>query len=275
MKKLINLLDSEDINDVVAYTKFQHTIWTDEPYIEEYASRDEVKHAASWSGPNFNYKFNKLGFRFNDICESSDIGAYGCSFTMGLGLPEEYLWHKLLEKNLQLTSLNFGVPGASCKTIFDLFLITTKHIKIKHAIFLLPSYNRMQIAVSNLFKDRNFFNHCSLLPNNENEFAKVHGLDALMLFKYIPDEELIKVFKNDIYLIDYIAKHRNIKIYFSSWDTETYNLINRLSFKNSVILPPWRSQSQQQAIEDLARDKKHPGPIHHEQWARLIIDYIK
>jgi len=271
---LVNLLDSESLDDVTGYTKTEHVIWTDEPYRIDFASREEIKHASTWEGPNFDYYFNKLGFRFSDdIPNSIDMGAFGCSFTAGLGLPDNYLWHNLLASELQLTSLNFGVSGASCKSIADLFLITSKHIQMKHAVFLLPSYNRMQIGIKHIKRD--MMTNLSLVPGLQSELTHNYGVDVEMLYKYVPNEEQIKTFKNDIYLVDYIAKNRNIKVYFSSWDRETYNLFNNLKLKNSIVLPLWSSESKEQAESDLARDKKHPGPIHHKQWADIVMEFIK
>jgi hypothetical protein len=117
--------------------------------------------------------------------------------------------------------------------------------------------------------------HLSLIPGLKSELSFSYGVDVEMLYKYIPDDEQIKTFKNDMYLIDYVAKHRNIKVYFSSWDGVTYNLLNQLKFKNSTILPLWSSKSKEQADSDLARDKKHPGPIHHKQWADVVVEFIK
>lgn len=276
MNKLVNLLDSDTLEDVVGYTKFRHVVWTDNPYTEDYASMDDIKYAGDWTGPAFTYDYNKYGFRAtNDIPESIDIGAYGCSFTMGVGMPQEYLWHHILGKKLNLTSMNFGIAGSSCKTAIDLFLITSNNIKIKHAIFLLPTYQRMQVAGDSLYKDRNFYNHYSLIPTTDNEFAKLGGIDAKMLFKYTPDSELIKTLKNDLHLLDYVSKTKGQKIYLASWCADTYDLIKRCNLKNVIILPLWQSLSQEQAESDLARDKKHPGIIHHTQWASMVQEYIK
>jgi hypothetical protein len=276
MNKLVNLLDSDTLDDVIGYTKFRHVVWTDSPYTEDYASINDMKYAEFWTGPSFNYNFNRFGFRTtNDIPASIDIGAYGCSFTMGVGLPEDWLWHKILAKNLNSTSLNFGIPGSSCKTACDLFLITSNNIQIKHAIILLPTYQRMQIASENIVNKRNFYNHYSLLPTTPNEFARVAGIDAEMLFKYTPDAELIKLLKNDIYLVDYVARTKNMKVYMSSWCSETYNIIKNCKLKNIVVLPLWQSENKEQADRDLARDKMHPGLEHHTQWANLIQEYIK
>lgn len=274
MIQLVNLLDSESLDDVIGYTKTEHLKWTDESYRVDFASRGEIEHACTWQGPNFDYYFNKLGFRFSDdIPDSIDMGAFGCSFTAGLGLPDSYLWHNVLATELKLTSLNFGVSGASAKSISELFLITSKHIQMKHAVFLLPSYNRMQIGIKHMKKD--MLTHLSLIPGLKSELSYSYGVDVEMLYKYIPNDEQIKTFKNDMYLIDYVAKNRNVKLYLSSWDAETYNLLKSLKLKNSIILPLWASESKEQAESDLARDKKHPGPIHHKQWVNAAKEFFK
>ena len=274
MMQLVNLLDSESLDDVTGYTKTEHLTWTDEPYRIDFASRGEIEHASTWQGPNFDYYFNKFGFRFPDeIPDSIEIGAFGCSFTAGLGLPDNNLWHSLLASELQLTSLNFGVSGASCKSIADLFLITSKHIQMKHAVFLLPSYNRMQIGIKHMKRD--MLTNLSLVPGLKSELSYSYGLDVEMLYKYVPNDDQIKTFKNDMYLVDYVAKNRNIKVYFSSWDRETHALLNKLTLKNSIVLPLWSSESKEQADSDLARDRKHPGPIHHKQWVNSVREFIK
>ncbi len=60
MIQLVNLLDSESLEDVTGYTKTEHLTWTDEPYRIDFASRGEIEHASTWEGPNFDYYFNKL-----------------------------------------------------------------------------------------------------------------------------------------------------------------------------------------------------------------------
>jgi len=270
MIPLNNLLDSESLDEVVSYTKVEHKTLSNEPYKTDYASLEEIEHAGEWSGEHFDYYFNRYGFRFSDdIPNKIDIGAFGCSFTAGLGLPTYMLWHQLLSNN----SLNFGVSGASTKTVMDLFLITSKHIQMDKAVFLLPSYNRIQLACTHPTLNR--VSYLSLVPALQSKLALFHGVDCDGVFKNITDEEQVKLFKNDVYLVDHISKERGIKVYMSSWDSKTYEILQQLKVKNIVVLPAWCSTSKEQADTDLARDKKHPGPIHHQQWVDKIKELIK
>jgi len=270
MIPLNNLLDSQDFNDVVPYTKVEHKMLTVDAYTTDFASINDMKYAELWQGEQFNYSYNRYGFRHIDsIPESVDVGAFGCSFTAGLGLPEHMLWHKLLSTN----SYNFGVSGASAKSVFDLFLITSNHVKIKNAVFLLPSLDRVQIAATNPLLSR--ISYLSVLPTLKSELAFIHGVDSELVYKVLPEEELIKTFRNDAYLVDHIAKERGINLYMSTWDSLTYEILTQLKFKHCIVLPAWISESQEQADTDLARDRMHPGPIHHQQWVNKIKHFIK
>ena len=131
----------------------------------------------------------------------------------------------------------------------------------------------MQIGIKHMKRD--MLTNLSLVPGLKSELAYSYGLDVEMLYKYVPNDDQIKTFKNDMYLVDYVAKNRNIKVYFSSWDRETHALLNKLTLKNSIVLPLWSSESKEQADSDLARDKKHPGPIHHKQWVNSVREFIK
>lgn len=270
MIPLNNLLDSQDFSEVIPYTKVEHKTLSIDAYTTDFASFDDMKYAEYWQGEQFNYFYNRYGFRDIDVIpESIDIGAFGCSFTAGLGLPEHMLWHKLLGTS----SYNFGVSGASTKSVFDLFLITSKHVKMKNAIFLLPSLNRVQIAATNPLLSR--ISYLSIVPSHKSELALVHGVDSELVYKVLPEEEQIKNFRNDAYLVDHIAKERGINVYLSTWDSLTYEVLAQLKLTHCTVLPLWCSLSQEQAESDLARDRKHPGPIHHQQWVDKIKHLIK
>jgi len=277
MNSYINLFDSESLEDVAPYIRSGGAMDISkigQPQEFEYASYDDIKYAPDWEYPHFGYSINKYGFRTtNDIPKEIDIAAYGCSFTYGLGLPESMLYHTLLGNELNKSVINFGINGASIQSIVDVFLITSKHIKMKQAIFLLPSFDRCQIAMSDLITNQLFY--MSLIPNFIPTTAKEFGLNGDMIYKYVPDEERIKNFVNSMYLLDYISKIKDIKVYVSSWEEKTHDILKNLKFNNNIVLPRWESKSGEQAATDLARDKKHPGPVHHKQWVDIIKDFVK
>ena len=237
----------------------------------------EKKNKSLWPHNDFNYQISSLGFRASTYLKDSDIGAFGCSFTFGQGLPDDSLWPSLLSKSNGMTSYNFGQPATSIKSICDLFSIVTNVVQIKHAVFLLPPYQRLQISAKN--KQTRNIDLISLIPNYTSTLASNYDLDGREIYKSLPDEELLKIFKDSVYLIEFIAETKGIKTYYSSWDQETYKVLTYMNNK-LMLLPEWTSKVTHDGVveyidKDLARDMHHPGIKHHTHWVRQIKDFIK
>ena len=95
---------------------------TEEKYKQntENAVRREILKENGWyplhSTEQFNYTLNNYGFRTHEFPtqkEPDSIITLGCSLTMGIGIPNEYVWPVLLEKDLNRKVYNLGV-GARC-----------------------------------------------------------------------------------------------------------------------------------------------------------------
>ena len=94
-----------------------------------------------------------------------------------------------------------------------------------------------------------------------------------MLFKALPNEELYKIVKNEIYLAEYVANNRGIETYFGAWEEESANFLEIMNLKYGTKLPQWHTPAE--CVGDLARDQMHPGPKHQEYWFNNIKDIIK
>jgi hypothetical protein len=65
------------------------------------------------------YTFNAEGFRSREInVNNPGIAVFGCSFTTGVGLPLDKVYHYYIGKELNLPVDNFGVRGSSNSTSF-------------------------------------------------------------------------------------------------------------------------------------------------------------
>lgn len=267
----LNLLDSLSLDDVKHYMSKALLPYKNQVGIAEYKffGLGERENLNNWKYDEFNYRINEYGFRIDELLADCDIGAFGCSYTFGQGLPIEMLWCDILSKQLKMSCQNYGVPGASLPSVLDIFCIVTKHVKIKKAIILLPSYNRIQIAKHN---EKNELGILTCIPGNRSVYNQFFGLDEENIVRYIPDDEMIKQTKNSLYLAEYVAKSREIQLYVSSWDRNTYNLLENMNFTYLTLLPEWTSK--QDCINDKARDNRHPGPKHHRNFSEIIIPYI-
>ena len=268
----LNLLNSKSFDDIRRFTAINWTEIMKEGYVTDFFSHGDSLHSTKWMHPHFNYTINSHGCRGDEIPLETDLAAFGCSFTFGLGLPNYMLWHDMLAKKLNTQCVNFGQPACSIESIVDIFLIASKHVTIKKAIFLLPSINRLQIAKKH--PDCDLINYVNVMPDYSSGVNELFGVSSDKVYRAIPEEEIYKICKNQLYLLDYIAKERGIQVYISSWEEETYDFVKQLDVE-SIILPRWESPSLEFANADLARDLKHPGPKHHELFADKVIDYIK
>lgn len=265
----LNLLDSASLNDVKYYMTPNLLPKNAPDGIREYRyfGLEEEKHEQSFEP--FLYKINQYGFREERNEVIIDVGAFGCSFTFGQGLPAHKLWHQIIASDLNKTIYNFGIPGCSAQTVLDIFCIVSKHIKMKNALILLPPYNRFQIAKYN---SDNKLSLLSGIPGHTGLYNKALGVDESEVYKILPDEEFVKTFKNSIYQAEYLAKKRNIQIGISSWDRMTYDLLLNMKLSTAKLMPCW--QTPNELKKDLARDGRHPGIEHHKLHAINFMPFV-
>lgn len=229
-------------------------------------STQENHHKDKWQYEDFDYKFSSLGFRDNELPDDIDLAAFGCSYTFGLGIPVDKTWHKLLSSS----SYNFGQPGASTQSIADIFHIISNHIKINRAIFLLPNYMRDLMAI----ESRNKINLWSLMPMTSGMNPYIVDVIHESHYKHTPSSEFIRKMKDAVYLIEHTAKSKNIKLFFSSWDRTTYELLGGMNFTHATVIDEWTWPADTTGKKDLARDMLHPGMTHHKYWSEQIRNKI-
>jgi hypothetical protein len=269
----LNLLNSKSLDDVKRFSLLESGGVDSIAWTTEYWGNEDIKCADKWTYEQFNYAINDFGFRGDSLSEEIDLAAFGCSFTFGTGLPKGMLWHTLLARELDMSVMNFGLPARSIQSIVDMFLIISKHIKIKNAVFLMPSLTRLQFAKTH--PETKLINHLNTCVDYHSAINKIYGIDEGQIYRAVPDEEMYKICKNQIYVLEYIARERGVKVYLSSWEEETYNFIKQMNLESITVLPMWRSLSMDFANNDKARDMHHPGPAHHALWANKIKGYIQ
>lgn len=267
----LNVLDSDDIKEVTNYTvraTRPDLILKDgsiRRQVSTFSALEEA-HRYRWQHKDFDYKISELGFRDIDLINHINLAAFGCSYTFGTGLPEDTLWHKLLAKSKGYSTYNFGLPGASIKTISDVFCIVANNIKIDKAVVLFPTYMRTTIAAENMSNQS--VRLIGLLPQYKPPVLENYNINHDMFYKYIPDVEFIRKMKEDIYIMEHMAKKNDIQLYISSWDLPTYELLKTLKKNHMVLLEQWTTPENIQ--DDWARDIMHPGMAHHAHWVDKI-----
>jgi hypothetical protein len=190
------------------------------------------------------YKLNTLGYRSKEIKKVPVVFA-GCSITFGVGVPIDGVWSTIVGEELGVEYINLGVPGWSPQAIVDnLFKYFYKFGNPEIVFVTFPDYHRM-ILTSN----RSF---CRVEPHSEDDFL-VKVQDAVLPLtptysrkKYAkkpyqftdfitPEYALLQAFRSINSLITY-CKGANIKLVWSTWDSETNEIID-------IVKNTWNSES--------------------------------
>jgi len=84
------------------------------PCVQHYHAKDNAfkKFYKDYTGPDFNYNFNSLGFRSPELDKDNPaLASFGCSHTMGVGVPEASRFSYVFAKKLGLINYDFSVSG--------------------------------------------------------------------------------------------------------------------------------------------------------------------
>jgi hypothetical protein len=91
------------------------------------------------------YQFNSHGFRTAEFDQPVDIVCFGCSFTMGTGVPESDTWPSQLQKLSGMTLANLGHAGSSNDTAFRFANYYLNLLKPKYAVWQQTDNHRLEL----------------------------------------------------------------------------------------------------------------------------------
>lgn len=100
-----------------------------------------------WANKEITYKFNSLGYRmkeFSEIDYSNYIAIFGCSNTVGIGIPLEYTFADKISKKLNVDYVNSAIMGSSVDFQVQNFvqLMNSSVSKPKAVLFNWPDVTR-------------------------------------------------------------------------------------------------------------------------------------
>jgi len=196
---------------------------------------DELNEHGWIHHPQFTYKFNSHGFRSDEFSDEPSVLFLGCSHTIGIGMPAEDTWSRIVAKELNLKCFNLGIGASSNDTAFRLAHHYIPLLKPQLVIWLSTDLSRVELHTADervepcgpwtLDRGR-FFDHWLINPINSD-----------MLF-----------LKNTL-AIEYICKTNNIKLFHE----RVYNVMKQY---------------------DLARDLMHFGKKSNIACANTILEFL-
>jgi hypothetical protein len=248
------------LDDLFKLGNFPRERWNKNRVNDEHAiftwvgkNEDAIVKPGDWT-----YYINRYNFRDQWDLNSTklNVGFFGCSFTFGEGVKSEDTFAQIVSKECNLQLFNFGISGSSVHRTAKIFSAVTNLIDLEYAVFTLPQWHRQ------LYIDQEG-NTINLIPgwSHQNHEALNNKLIEI-------DEEyhIVQAVSFITWIYD-IAKLRNIKLIFSSWD-HPLNSLCKVMYPD-ITIDPFPNIDDKQA-----RDKLHPGPLSHKAHAEQIIKKI-
>ena len=207
------------------------------------------------------YHINKYGYRGKDWSFNKEsIAFFGCSFTFGIGVEKPVT--EYAEEILGIPCHNIGQPGASPLTILKTATAFNKFHPVKLAVITLPQVERLFWPS---FDQRySIWNYSNIIPHwIDDHNRKIHKY----AYKFFTFDTCVAYMYDYIQMAEMSAAANGTKILWSSWDTQTDEILGTL-LKDQTIIPSV-------SIIDRGSDGLHPGPRSVKNWANQICPRIK
>ena len=209
----------------------------------------------NWTIDSVSYKFNSHGYRSAEMIKSEKftIACFGCSTTLGIGVPVEETWPQLfLQKfkaktNKDAEVLNFAWSAVSSDFISRTMYSVLPVIEPDLVLILLPTMHRYELynddgSTTNAFPQNEYCRQFYEIYDNEywakNNFLKNFNFIEMMINRY------------------------NIPWIFSTWNPETRPLIE--THENYVLY-------KRNHRDTLARDGRHAAFLTFNDFSDLLL----
>jgi hypothetical protein len=193
-----------------------------------------------WVDHKIEYQYNAQGFRSREIdLTQPGFAVFGCSFTQGLGLPVDELYHERISKELSLPVDNFGVFGASNGLAFRL------------AHYWLPIIKPRFVILQTTFRERfEIINQYNVSTVMSPQFDEATTQEVFRDWWFTDANSIADKQRNEL-AIQQVCHQLDIPVL----------VIDVEDFRNPVL--------------GLSRDLTHPGPPSHHRVHAQIIDHLK
>jgi hypothetical protein len=198
---------------------------------EELFLKNKKKFGPSWQwydNSNFTYKMNKHGYRMNKELDEVDFDSYyaffGCSFTVGIGLPLEETFAYKISKKAGVDYINGAIGGTAPSfvqaNLIELFSKAPKLPKVviinwppiyrqmywyeNTPMFFIPEYQNMsslrglnpgnkfwsQIYIRTIMEESHIMNSFKIIRENVKLICKYANCKLFEVSTYLGDKEI-------------------------------------------------------------------------------------
>ena len=212
-----------------------------EPEHQEYFS------SKGWDQPGaITYKINRHGFRSEEFDPAAaSLVSLGCSYTIGIGLPEHATWSHLVSQAAGLKNYNLAWGGTSADTCFMQAQYWLPVLRPQLVVMVAPPKHRFDLISED-----------PTLPHNT----------------YMPSHELSYTTSadNDTFIKTWFLHDRNAELNNSRNRLAVQGLCASLGIACLTYdAHEWFAKSREEL--EYARDHMHAGPRGHQLLAERII----
>lgn len=193
--------------------------------------------------PYCNYSLNSLGYRSKEFIQNESLVIAGCSFSFGIGVPEEMIWGTQVAKHFGLSYSNLSIPGISpMQMVQNLFAYFKEYGNPEYLIVLSPDLFRLTLPsvpkklldkkhiAENYEKDFFPITTSHLYNKIENNSVAKYSKSPHIIDEIIPLEIPKWLNLKHLYLLEQYCNSNNIRLAWSFWDRISLNQI--ISFDN-------------------------------------------
>jgi len=175
------------------------------------------------------YSYNNYGFREDDFLNCADILIAGCSQTWGVGIPKEYRFSNVIQKNTTQLVHNISFPGNSVSATVRLIFAYIKQFGNPKSIYcMMPPFERFEVVPNIerfLLEDIHQAN-----PKHRDSFSPIlvstysEEYDKIQRAPFTPEHtinlESIHFWQaQSLLMLEQYCKATNINFAWSTWST--------------------------------------------------------
>jgi len=220
-----------------------------------------------WTEP-FTYTFNSLGFRSKEPVPGEEcVVTFGCSYTVGVGIPQEKRFGDIVARNLNLAHYDFAVEGADMIQVahnFSTFFDKEFHqLNPKHILILWPDIARFSWLGAD---DRNI----PLIVREVPATVDDNSWQGQFMAQWGNNVSIVYLMQC-IRFVEMLCRKYNIKL-LQQCVNNVFVGTNLDSWKYcpDALNPAWNNTM----YWDNSRDY-HFGPISHEKIANSFLKFTK
>jgi hypothetical protein len=200
------------------------------------------------------YSINSYGLRGKEINSEIDILAVGCSFTFGVGVPDNGTWSSFLEEKTNKNVLNFGFTGYSIPFLSKKIIeFCSNYSKPKKIYCLFPELFRMMFVVDpDNYNVKKINNNQSLFLQSFHPKIEINQKSE-MSFKFDTFDEFTKmnngtsphggIFESimHIRMLENFCKINKIELVWTTWCEPSSIILEKLGEDKNFILKKYVS----------------------------------